>query len=268
MTKTVNLFIKPSQPALAIRDRIVEFLQPHGFRISPVYLDDADYNVVIGGDGTFLHAVHKSNFSTIPFCGINTGTLGFFQESDLQTLDKNLKKLVEGNYHVDKLLLVEAEIETSSWTYHRWCVNEFSVQSSKRKTVHFTLTVDNIPLLHLAGDGLIVSTPSGSTAYNLSSGGSILYQTLKGYQVTPLNQLRSKTYEALPSSIVLPSSAETVVSFPPDEKDKAILVTDGMEEHFLGLKKISFRQTDKIIHRILFNSNWYWYNLKDKLIGS
>ncbi|WP_304263227.1 NAD(+)/NADH kinase [Kallipyga massiliensis] len=266
MTKIINLFIKPSPPALAIRDHIVNYLVPQGFRISPVYLDHADYNLVIGGDGTFLHAVHKSHFSTIPFCGINTGTLGFFQESDLDSLDKNLKKLVDGVYHMDELLLVEAEVETSSWTYRRWCVNEFSVQSPKKKTVHFTLSVDQVPLLHLAGDGLIVSTPSGSTAYNLSAGGSILYQTLKGYQITPLNQLRSKTYEALPSSIVLPSSAETEVSFPQDEKDKALLVTDGVEEHFLGLKKITFRQTGKKIHRILFNSNWYWYNLKDKLI--
>ena len=79
MTKTVNLFIKPSQPALAIRDRIVEFLQPHGFRISPVYLDDADYNVVIGGDGTFLHAVHKSSFSTIPFAGLIREPWAFFK---------------------------------------------------------------------------------------------------------------------------------------------------------------------------------------------
>lgn len=268
MSKIINLFIKPSPVALSIRDRLVQFLEPHGFRISSLFLENADYNVVIGGDGTFLHAVHKSDFSNIPFCGINTGTLGFFQESDLKSLDSNLKKLVQGDYYTDELLLVEAEIETSSWTYHRLCVNEFSIQSLENKTIHFNLSVDKISLLHLAGDGLIVSSPSGSTAYNLSAGGSILYQTLKGYQITPINQLRSKTYQALPSSIVLPSEAETQVVFPSEEEDKAILMTDGMEEKFLGLKRISFRQTGKKIHRILFNSNWYWYNLKDKLIGS
>ncbi len=268
MKKLINLFMKPGAASLAIKETLERDLQPEGFEISRVVRKDASFNAVIGGDGTFLKAVHESHFSEIPFWGINTGTLGFFQESDAASLGRNLQKLVHGQYFKDELLLLHAEIVTGSWTYQRWCVNEFAVKSKVHKTVHAKLSVDDIPLLHLAGDGLIFSTPSGSTAYNLSAGGAILYQTLDGYQITPLDQLQSKSYDALPASIVLPSSSESVVSFTPEEAKRIVLMFDGREELFTDLRFIRFTMPGKTIKRILFSQHWYWYNLKDKLIGS
>ena len=266
MKKIINLFTKPITASEQIIKKLPLYFPEDKYEFSYVYDPGAVLNLVIGGDGTFLKAVHTSNFSPIPFLGINTGTLGFYQESDYQNLDKNMQRLLSGEYSYDKLMLIKARAFTESWTYERFCVNEFAVKANDHKTLHFSLSVDGISLINMAGDGLLVSTPSGSTAYNLSAGGSILYQTLKGYQITPISPLRSKTYDALPASIVLPSSAKSSLTFGADDSSHVDLITDGSSDHFLALKRLEFEQTDKTIRRIVLSPNWYWYNLKDKLI--
>lgn len=266
MKKIINLFTKPISASEEIIKKLISYFPEKDYEFSYVYDPNAVLNLVIGGDGTFLTAVHTSNFSSIPFLGINTGTLGFYQESDYRNLDENMQHLIKGEYSYDKLMLIKAKAITEAWTYERLCVNEFAVRANDHKTLHFSLSVDGISLINMAGDGLLISTPAGSTAYNLSAGGSILYQTLRGYQITPISPLRSKSYEALPASIVLPSSAKCSLTFSHEDSYHVDLVTDGNSDHFLGLKRLEFEQTNKTITRIVLSPNWYWYNLKDKLI--
>lgn len=262
----VNFFVKPGNPSAVLRDRVSCLFQDHGYEVSYIFRQDADFNVVIGGDGTFFRAVHTSHFSPIPFLGINTGSLGYFQEIDSQHIDSYMDRLFQGDYQVQSLGLLAARAETSSWTYDYQAINEFTITTSDQKILRTHLAFNEIPLIQQAGDGLIFSTPAGSTAYNLSAGGSILYQTLDGYQVQSLAPIRSKTFNSLPASIVVPSSTVSTVTFPAADAERAVLVIDGIRDTFVGLRKIQIWAPDQSIQRIVFNPHWYWYNLQDKLI--
>lgn len=266
MTKRVNFFISPNKKSDKLKGRIQKLFEDHGYQVCHVYQDDADFNVVIGGDGTFFRAVHTSNFSPIPFVGINTGNLGYFQEIDTGHISEYMDRLFQGRYRVETLGLLDSIIETSSWTYKHRAVNEFVISPNDKGILRVKLSVDGVPLIDQAGDGLLFSTPSGSTAYGLSAGGSILYQTLDGYQIVSLAPLRSKKFHSLPAAIVVPSSTVSTLNFAPEDRDRVILTFDGTQDHFLGLEQITIKTSDLSINRIVFNPNWYWYNLQDKLI--
>lgn len=266
MKPWINLFVNPSKKSERVKKRIVAYFETHGYAISRIYRDDAKYNVVIGGDGTFLRAAHSSGFSSIPFVGINTGHLGFFQEIDLTSPEHYLDRLLAGDYHVDSLHLLQAIIETDAWCYELLAINEFVLTSTTTRIVHFSVRFDDVSLIDLACDGLLLSTPAGSTAYNLSAGGSILYQTLEGFQFTALNPVRSKRFPTLPASIVVPSHSVCEVCISADDADSLCVATDGMEQNFKGLQRISFCDPKRTIKRVVFNPDWYWYNLKDKFL--
>lgn len=263
---SVNLFTKPVPQSIVLQNQLQAFLKKNNCKINRIFQEDALYNVVIGGDGTFLRATHESGFSKIPFVGINTGHLGFFQASDADSLETNLQKLVRGDYYIDELNLIKATVETSSWTYELWCVNEFAIKSTNEAVGRFDVSIDGVPLINQSGDGLMISTPSGSTAYNLSAGGSILYQTLQGYQITPIAPLHSKSYNCLPASLVVPSGSVCTVFFGSMDTENVELAFDGIVKIFHGLRKITFTQPGRAISRVAFNPNWYWYNLKEKFL--
>lgn len=266
MVETVNLFVKPEPTSESAQDCVERFFKAHGFRISHMYRNDARYNVVIGGDGTFLRAVHTSHFSDIPFVGINTGHLGFFQEISRDDIEEHLELLLAGQATVSHLACLQATIETSAWTYRLSALNEFVVQSNDHRIIHLNVAIDGVPFINASGDGMIVSTPSGSTAYNLSAGGSMLHQTLEGYQLTAINPIHSNTYDSLPSSLVLPASSTTHLVAPEEDRDRIVLIGDGFTHHFCEVQSIRLELAPHAIHRIVFQPNWYWRNLREKLI--
>lgn len=266
MKRTVNLFTNRSSRSVATKDQIIRGLEQRGFCVSRLYDPTAEYNIVIGGDGTFLRAAHASRFSEIPFVGIHTGHLGFFQEVVMERLDEYLDLLKEKKHSIDTLHLLKATVKTNSWSYELLAINEFVITTDKTRLLHFKVSFDNIDLIDLAADGLLISTPSGSTAYNLSAGGSILYQTLEGYQFTVLSSAKSKRYKALPASIVVPSHSVLDIKTDAADRDSISVVTDGMSHRYLGLESIRIQNAGRSIHRAVFKQDWYWHNLKDKFL--
>ncbi len=265
MNRKINLFMKPGADSIPVHSRVESFFEEHGFKIYHLYQDDCAFNIVIGGDGSFLRAVHMSRFSAIPFVGINTGHLGFFQEISVSNLEEYLNLLIQGQFEISPLALLSAEIQTSSWTYHLKAVNEFVIQSNDFKMLHLNLSIDDVPFINSSGDGMIISTPAGSTAYNLSAGGSILHQTLSGYQVAAISPLRSRSYDSLPSSLVLPATSRTTLHTEPKDWDRIKIICDGQAHHFLEVKKITLYVPEETVQRVVFHRNWYWHNLREKL---
>lgn len=266
MTKYINLFMNISEKTHAIKDTVVQLFETNGYRVSRIYRDDAHYNLVIGGDGTFLRAVRESYFSAIPFVGINTGHLGFFQEIDAANLRPYMDRLFGGDYFIDDLHMLEASITTNAWAHHLQAVNEFFITSIDNKILNLNINFDDIQLLNQAGDGIILSTAAGSTAYNLSANGAILYQTLKGYQIAMIAPVKSKRYQSIPSSIVVPSDTVTNLKFDAGDADRVRINVDGIAVSYKGLREIAITQSSNVIRRVVFDKHWYWYNLKEKLI--
>lgn len=204
----VNIYANDDNRSLEIKNKVINELQKNNFEISEHFSDKAVLNICIGGDGTFLKAVHESNLSQIPFVGVNTGHLGFYQE----ILEENIASFIESfkndNYMVTNLSLLTCQIENNEVMNTYYALNEFVLKTRNHSIIHLDVMINGYKLEKFAGDGVIISTPSGSTAYNFSVGGSILFQELDGYQLSPIAPINSRAYRSLPSSIVLPKDTK------------------------------------------------------------
>ena len=245
---------------------LIEKLKNRDFIIPEKYSYDAELNICVGGDGAFLRAVHRNRFPRIPFVGINTGHLGFFQEILPEHIDEFINKYIDKDYVEEKISLVSATICTKDKAFYLTGVNEIVVKGMKSKVVHLEIFLDNNHLERFSGDGVIISTPVGSTAYNFSSGGSIIYPSLKTLQLTPLSPISSKAYRSLPNSAVVPG--DIVISIRPELRyeNSILLINDGIEFKYNNIKSIDLKLSDKTITRLNFDKDMYWNNLKSKFL--
>lgn len=237
-----------------------------GFKVPEKYNPDAELNICIGGDGAFLRAVHRNKFPKIPYVGINTGHLGFFQEILPEDIDNFMEQYISKDYSIEEILLVEAEIFTGENSFFLTGVNEIAIKGIKSKVVHLKVYIDDNHLQQFSGDGIIISTPVGSTAYNFSSGGSIIYPSLRTLQITPLSPINSEAYRSLPNSAVIPG--DITISIKPEFRyeNSILLINDGMEFRYDNITNINLKLSEKTINRIIFDKNMYWKNLKSKFL--
>ncbi len=237
-----------------------------GFQTFYKYNHNAELNICIGGDGAFLRAVRKNNFPKIPFVGINTGSLGFFQEICPKEIDDFIFRYLNNDYSTDTISLVEAKIFTDQKEYTLTAVNEISIKGTESKVIHLDVYIDDNHLETFAGDGLIVSTPVGSTAYNLSTGGSVVYPSLNVLQLTPIAAINSQAYRSLLNSSIIPGNL--VIKLVPTlrYKNSTLILVDGDELLLKNINSIKLSFSNKIINRIIFNKSRYWEHLKGKFL--
>lgn len=257
----INIFTNKKDNSLKTKKILEEKLRSFGYLPCDTNDPDAILNICIGGDGSFLRAVHNSEFSTKPFVGINTGTLGFFQEIKIDEIDWFLNKFKDRTYTNSELSLIEAKVWTKGHVHTYHALNDFVLSSKDHSIANIDVYIDGMVLEAFSGDGLIVSTPAGSTAYSFSVGGSILYQELKGYQLSPIAPINSRAYRSLLNSLVM-SEKEVLTMVP---SPNCNLIVDG----FLvkdSIDKVEFRLSDKFINKLVFNTNSYWENLKNKFL--
>ena len=245
---------------------LTEKLRQRGFIVSEKYDDDAELNICIGGDGAFLRAVHRNKFPTFPFIGINTGHLGFFQEILPENIDKFVNSYINEDYTIEEIFLVDAEVHTKKKVFYLTGVNEIVIKGIKSKVVHLDLSIDGNHLEKFSGDGIIISTPVGSTAYNFSTGGAIIYPSLETLQITPLSPISSKAYRSLPNSAVVPG--DLIITLKPEIRysNSILIVNDGVELKYDNIEYIDLKMSDKKIYKLNFDKNMYWNNLKSKFL--
>ncbi len=147
---------------------LTEKLTNAGFEVTYEFCQDAELIISIGGDGSFLKTVHDFDFTKTPIIGINTGHLGFYQEVSPDKLEKFIEDYNNGDYSIEELKLVEAEIFTRNKSLILSGVNEIVLKAKHSKIIHTNVYVNRNFLEKFSGDGLLISTPSGSTAYNFS----------------------------------------------------------------------------------------------------
>ncbi len=261
MTNIINIFKNKSRYTNTIYHKMKYILQNAGYQVSNVYNENAFLNLVIGGDGTFLNAVHLSNFSTIPFIGINTGHLGFYQEIEVDMLEEFVDALVKGQYKVEELTVLQSKVNNKIIN----AINEVVVKSKKNQIIRLKVFIDGNFLESYSGDGLIISTPHGSTAYNLSANGAILHQSLNGYQLTPIAPVYSNLNKALKCPVVLPNDANVEISVSRRDNYHTIFIFDG-REFFTKDYKIKIGVSPNKINKLILNKNHYWSNIKNKLM--
>ncbi|MSQ64726.1 MAG: NAD kinase [Betaproteobacteria bacterium] len=149
----------------------------------------ADLAIVMGGDGTMLAAARNLAHHKVPLAGINLGHLGFMTDIALSEMSESVGAILDGRHTIEERALIEAEILRGAASVLRTvALNEAVVtKGSQARLIEFKLTIDGEYVYRLRADGMIIATPTGSTAYALSAQGPILQPTVRAFALVPLN---------------------------------------------------------------------------------
>ncbi len=180
----------------AITGRIRDFLTKNGCNIScatvdrqempgPYELSDqTECVIVVGGDGTMIRAADLIA-GRVPMIGVNLGTLGFLEEIETDRLEEMLKRLIADDFELEERMMLSGTVHKDSKQYH--ALNDIVVaRNGSLQILEFEISVNEMLLAQYIADGMIVSTPTGSTAYNLSAGGPIVEPDASAILLTPI----------------------------------------------------------------------------------
>lgn len=150
-------------------------------------LSGADLLICFGGDGTILHMAKTATRHGIPILGVNIGTMGFMAELESTELQE-LTRLASGDFTVDERMMLDVTVlRDRDIIFHDICLNDAVItKGAVARIVHLSVNCDSIQAMECGGDGIIVATPTGSTAYSLSAGGPIVEPDAHSILVTPI----------------------------------------------------------------------------------
>ncbi|GAB1475563.1 NAD(+)/NADH kinase [Bacillota bacterium] len=262
----INIFANSDQYSRDVRKLLRRKLQQSGFAVPREFDPEAELIVSIGGDGAFLGTLHKYNFPHIPFLGINTGHLGFFQEIHPDELDEFVFLYKQKRYNIQNLKTVKALVSDGENFVEYKGLNEICIRADASVTIHLNISIGNSFIERFSGDGIVVSTPAGSTAYNYSLGGSIVDPRLSILQITPIAPMNTTAYRSFTSSVVLPEELSVTVNPEAREGSGFLIVADGMEHKHSSIKEIvlSFSRTEVRLMR--FENYDFWTKVKTKFL--
>ncbi|WP_072801495.1 NAD kinase [Rhodococcoides yunnanense] len=145
--------------------------------------------LVLGGDGTFLRAAELAKGAGIPVLGINLGRIGFLAEAEAEHLEESLARVISVDYRIEERMTLDISIRVGDRIIERgWALNEASIENGSRLGVlEVVLEVDDRPVSAFGCDGVLISTPTGSTAYAFSAGGPVVWPELEAILVIPSN---------------------------------------------------------------------------------
>lgn len=266
MNRIINCLSNCDDYSKIIKNNLINILKKENFTPHEGYNEKAELNITIGGDGSFLRAVRESNFSETPFIGINTGSLGFFPEITPDKIENFVQTYKKGNYKINIINIIECVINTNNNSQTIYAVNDFAIKRRDMKTAHLDIYFNNNYLQTISGDGLIVSSPLGSSAYNYSAGGALVFPSLKTLQITPLAPLSSNAYRCLNSSIIVPPEFEVEIEPEKRPNNKLTLVADGVPYDFENIDSIIFNTSSKTIKQLTIGEYNYWNVIKSKLL--
>ena len=169
--------------------------------------DGCELVIVLGGDGTFLRAAELARNAGIPVLGVNLGRIGFLAEAEADAIDSVLEHVVNADYRVETRMTLDVVVRNTDGeiTDRGWALNEASLEKGPRLGVlGVVLEIDGRPVSRFGCDGVLVSTPTGSTAYAFSSGGPVLWPDLEAILVVPNNAhaLFARPMVTHPSSMI------------------------------------------------------------------
>lgn len=152
-------------------------------------VDGCELVVVLGGDGTFLRAAETVRGSDVPLLGINLGHVGFLAEAEREELDATVGHITRREYRVEERLALDVTASIEEHVFHRgWALNEVSVEKAAReRMLELTVAIDSHPVSTWGCDGVVLATPTGSTAYAFSAGGPIVWPDVDAMLVVPIS---------------------------------------------------------------------------------
>ena len=186
-------------------------------------IGNADMVICFGGDGTILHMAKAATRKGIPILGVNIGTMGFMAELESTEMDR-LAKLADDNYTLDTRMMLDVTIQRDrDIIYHDICLNDVAItKGSVGRIVSLNVKCDGVTAMECGGDGIIVSTPTGSTAYSLSAGGPIVEPDARNIIITPIC-----AHDMISRSMVMSDKRNVTVQMVQNVRRNAFLSVDG-----------------------------------------
>lgn len=198
-------------------------------------IQNASALVCFGGDGTILHMAKMATRNGLPILGVNIGTMGFMAELEATELSL-LAKLADDDYTMDQRAMLDVTVHRDrDIIFHDICLNDVAItKGAAARIVHLNVKCDGVEVMECSGDGMLVATPTGSTAYNLSAGGPIVEPEANGILITPIcaHDMRSRCVVAAQRRVI-------TVSLVKNAHRNAYLSVDGGKAQRLNLGDIA-----------------------------
>ena len=247
-TRSIAFLINPSRPeAIKAAGELTPLLTTAGFdlyTVSDVSIDginnvtaselpDIEAAVVLGGDGTILRAAEVTISRNIPLLGINLGQVGFLAEVDRPSIQAIADSIINKSYVSESRMVLKFSVERNGKEISSgWALNEVTVERDGTTMVELFVEIDRRPLSHWGCDGVICSTPTGSTAYAFSAGGPILWPEIEALVLLPIS-----AHALFSRPMVVSPKSEIIVTV---ESSEALLSAD-------ALRKIPLQSGDRVI---------------------
>ncbi len=288
--KQIGLFVNTTKPdAIACTELAARILRSKGMRccaepdvvrrfdtatqalINAVEYNDFDKHVdtivSFGGDGTMLAAAKQFLASELPIMGVNLGHLGFLAEFSSTELEECFRALQKGDYIIEDRVILETSVKLEGQENLNemvYALNDFVIHKKDfARMMTIATTIDGVPVAEYHADGLIISTPTGSTAYSLSSGGPIIAPTCSVIALTPVSP-----HSLNMRPLVAPDTVEIVLT-PGIGSGITSLVADGqIVSNVEEGASITIRKSERVVKLLKRVQNSYYDLLKNKLLWS
>ncbi len=222
------------------------------------YVKKVDIVIVFGGDGTLLNAARKYLNYEIPILGINMGNVGFLTDIRTENFEKTIKEVLEGSYKIEERNLVSAKFGNN----HLYGLNEVVIHSGAyAQLMRYRLNVNDKVVYEQRSDGLIIATPTGSTAYALSAGGPIIHPSLDVWTILPMlpQSLSSRPF-------VISSNEKVELDLFDGPNDIAKICVDGQDDIDIPYgEKILISKMEKTLKLVHPNDNDFFEACREKL---
>jgi len=222
--------------------------------------EDTRFMFSLGGDGTFLETVALVQDSGIPVVGINTGRLGFLSYISQESLSESLDSLFSGHYEIEERMLLKVESTVGLMEGTDVALNEVRIYKRDASLIKVHVRINDEFLSTYWADGLILSTPTGSTAYNLSVGGPIVVPESQNFILSPI-----APHNLTVRPLVLPDSVEIHMSVDTRE-DSYMLAIDSHAMEMPADSSIVLRRADYTLKMIRIENNSFYLTLRNKLM--
>lgn len=253
------------EQSLQAADRLYHLLQQNGHEIDR---DNPDIVISIGGDGTLLSAFHLYNhkLDRVRFLGVHTGHLGFYtdwRDYELEELVNSLCNDQEKSVSYP-LLDVRIKYRNGKPDKHFLALNESTIKRGSRTMVADVLIKDEM-FERFRGDGLSVSTPTGSTAYNKSVGGAVLHPSINAFQLAEIASLNNRVFRTLGSPIVV--AQQEWVEIQLQNSTDYLVTIDQFNIQQDEIKSVEYKIAEERIHFASYRHMHFWHRVRDAFIG-
>ncbi|WP_096199068.1 NAD kinase [Bacillus sp. FJAT-45350] len=250
----------------AIKQKVKNYLTELGLTY---HKTEPEICITVGGDGTLLQAFHdyKDRLSETAFVGIHTGHLGFYADWKPEEVEKLVIHVAKTPFQIVEYPLLEVVIRHygQSRSERLLALNECTVKSVVGSLVS-TVEIKGDLFETFRGDGLCISTPSGSTAYNKALGGAILHPSLASIQISEMASINNRVYRTVGSPLVLPQHHTCLLK--PLEEDQDLKVTiDHFTWDYKNVKSIQCRVAEEKIRFARFRPFPFWKRVKESFVG-